>query len=205
MLLYQTEHRARREQLERIYRDEVERHEELKKSGYHSSFDVRSPWEHCFNLLLDDRDFWMDEFERKALVSMARKTSVKEDVGDDFAIESSGVQGLKRDASGRVRGSETPKVKAKAKASSTQKKDYSVQKDGLYSHNRAGSEICFKFNSGECSSKKGGKCPEQGHRSHQCAKCLKNDHGAFSCPLNQGGKAKGKGGKGKGKNKQGGD
>eukprot|EP00971_Amphidinium_carterae_P116198 2302027-Amphidinium_carterae.1 len=49
-----------------------------------------------------------------------------------------------------------------------------------FTHNRAGNEICRKFNEGGCSL----PCP--GKRVHQCSKCLQTGHTAVACPGRKG-------------------
>ena len=80
-------------------------------------------------------------------------------------------------------------------------------------HNRAGVQICQKYNRNECQpSRSGMTCPADPSRTHQCNRCLQPAHvcstpGSCSAPLRAapkfaaGGKAKGKG-KGKGKSKK---
>ena len=82
--------------------------------------------------------------------------------------------------------------------------------DGLYSTNNAGKQLCRAYSRGECSGN--GPC-KRNAGAHQCARCLRSDHGAhevdrcpkfagsdpyWHSPPVKGGKGFGKGGKHKG-------
>eukprot|EP00971_Amphidinium_carterae_P338268 6475521-Amphidinium_carterae.1 len=55
-------------------------------------------------------------------------------------------------------------------------------KDGLFTHNRRGLEICRAFQEGSCGATVfGNKCPKDTSRVHQCVKCLSADHGSVDC------------------------
>ena len=66
-------------------------------------------------------------------------------------------------------------------------------KHGNFTHNIKGTKICGGYNQGTCK----GSCPNRA--SHQCSKCLKNNHGAHANACDSPDPAKVKKGKGKGK------
>ena len=95
-----------------------------------------------------------------------------------------------------------------------QQQAHNVSSDGLaYTTNRSGARLCEAFQKGECPGRNGW-CAADSAYSHQCARCLSQEHGAHSpqeCTkapkasssyLKGQGKSKGKKGKGKGKYKQ---
>ena len=63
-------------------------------------------------------------------------------------------------------------------------REHRLGDDGLFTHNRRGSELCKLYQSGECvETDRRGFCARNPQRRHQCAKCLNESHGANRCPL----------------------
>ena len=79
--------------------------------------------------------------------------------------------------------------------------------DGLFTHNRAGVEICRSFNAGRCELAtwdmryRSYRCPKEPTRVHQCSGCLSDGHAAGSAGCTNSSKKGKGGGKGSGKGK----
>ena len=76
-LVYQADHRARLEHLERIYRRGMEEYNRRKDAKIpFDDFDVEHPWDWCFRELVENEvRFWWLELEQPSLFHGQRKGS----------------------------------------------------------------------------------------------------------------------------------
>ena len=208
LLLYQADTRFRNEELERQRRDTVTNHALAVAAGRHTPYDVNRPWNQTWLDGMANGDWWKDEFQEPAQLYLTRTNKLDQFIGGDAPIGNERGTGASEMApinrppkrtlppSGPVR---QPKLPKQARYD---KPDLPPQNNGRYSVNRRGQKLCELFQTNGCGRALADNlCPVDRTCVHQCAICLKGDHGANSCPGPQKGKGKGKKGKGKGKGK----
>jgi len=218
-LLYQADHRARLEQLERIRRRGAREYEIVKRRTQDGDvlheFVPTRPWPWCFAQLAADTAWWQDQFVEDAILVRAKIDSDAKKLDGDAEIEMpsgsvSRSAPTQRAPPAAQRGERTPTKASK------QDRQHFVAGD-KYTHNRSGLALCPGFNDGTCTATAKGKggfvCAKNANMVHQCTACLSQDHGASS-PLCRGsttakmsdsprfkggGRSRGKGGGKKGK------
>jgi len=187
-LLYQADHRARLEQIDRIRRQGALLYEAAVRNAGPGAvvvhdFDPNRPWIYCFEQLVADNMFWQDQFLNPAIMIKAKITEQSRFIDDDAHIEgSSGAR-----SSGLQRGDAAPPPLQRERATPKRRPDKQKQNNvsnGLYTTNRAGTKLCTKFNEGTCTDLvavgQAWLCPLDKRSVHQCAKCLSPHHGASS-------------------------
>ena len=193
----------RLEQFERLRRIAEALHSAATVSGTTSDFQPAKPWDSVFAMAVQNREFWAEHVHDPALLFLAHvksRGSLEEDMGTAPIISVESEQQWTPRNNKRTHAAvwEEPSLSTPDRLSD----DRSSQKDGRFTNNRRGGQICYAFNDGTCS--KVGKCPK-GY-NHQCSICLSNTHGAHECDstrsVRQPG-AKGQKGKGKGRNSKG--
>jgi len=187
-LLYQADHRARLEQIDRIRRQGALLYEAAVRSAGPGAvvvhdYDPNRPWIYCFEQLVADNTFWEDQFLNPAIMIKAKITEQSRFIDDDAHIEgssgarSSGLQS--RDAAPPP----SQRERATPKRRSDKQKQNNVS-NGVYTTNRTGTKLCTKFNEGTCTDLvavgQSCLCPLDKRSVHQCAKCLSPHHGANS-------------------------
>jgi hypothetical protein len=212
-LLYQTCVRARCERAPRIYT--AAKREKTRRAGLvppldHPLDDAR-PWEHVFQELVKDTDFWREEFVENAQNLLTHLASEGDIVDGDAPIAKASVKqrgsvlldpGLDT-GKGMRRWEEEPTPR---KAPKVRVRARNVSACGnFYTSNRNESPLCDQFNEGACqpaAREWPRTCPADWGKSHQCSKCL-GDHPGSGCtrhPSDAASQANraAKGGKGKG-------
>jgi len=201
-LLYQTDHRARLEEIERIRRKASIIHAASAAAGitpvvtdpypYHPD----KPWDYCFHTLATTSDYWKEEFTDNALLIMSRATVPAAYIDGDAPMEgtgSSSSMGVGRGTNPpppQRRGDPPPRRETTAKKKTEAKH---MVDNGVCTHNRSGNLLCKAFNEGNCVATGGGKgskkgkkgtgplaCPNNSWAVHQCNKCLSSTHNATS-------------------------
>jgi hypothetical protein len=185
-LVYQADCRMRSEEFERIRRALESQHAKYSDSSLAalSDFNPDQPWNAVFKHSVSDRSrtFWDKEVRDKAFLYLGEIRS-GEALLDDGTAQGSFLSGSGPSASDGPSGSRVTRPRSRTprrtpRPPKSERADRSRKaEDGLYSHNKMGNEVCIKHNRGECSN----PCPSK--RSHQCSRCLRNDHVASNCPL----------------------
>ena len=228
-LQYQSDVRMRSEQMGRLRRQAEASFQKAFESAnggpFVHDYDPGRPWNHIFNLAIEDKKFWHDELEYNALLMVSTKVSASSFLGGDARVSQvqppAAPPGVAPIGAGAWPVQETGGGKGGWGAPPPQKKlkVHNVGADGLYATSRSNKPICPGFTAGTCTgaTQSNHFCPVNPNFVHQCNKCLDWRHGGSGCSLttatampnavahqNKGGKGgkqgKGKGGKkGKGK------
>jgi hypothetical protein len=196
-IIYQADVRTRLEQAERTKRRLLSEKVKADSLGKVHDYDPSKPWEGVYAELIKESDWWREQLEDPCMLLISKVKRQNDFVEGDASV--SGHQ-------------ETRKRTTTAEQSSPGKSPKKVKNahnvtDNAFTTNRDNLRICPGFQDGSCSgTDRNGRCRADGVSTHQCAKCLRNDHGASTCdrtpqpPRGPKGKDKG-GGKGKGKGK----
>ena len=203
-IIYQADVRLRQSHLERIRRAES-----AKLNSYlaldvtaATGFDPDMPWNHCFKLAVQDREFWEDHVRTPCMQIGARMKNVADFLDGDVTVaNSSGSFGgvdynVLDNASRRRLNKERQASRNRANSNRTPPPPKKKQLGNVPS-TAAQPEACRLFNSGKCKSDGNGNCPINAARLHVCSKCMQKGHVVRDCPQNNVNKNKGgKGGKG---------
>ena len=216
-LIYQADHRMRKEHMERILR----RGEIAKAKDSTHPFDPASPWKWVWSEAATGEDkFWKKEFEDPSVLVVTHTKSVLANLQGDAQLAGDrnvndtdmlhtappAMPGIQAPPSSRPVHTppqrEDREPKRPKKADRTADDNLAVFSDGKYSCNKKGLDLCHGYNGGDgsCRSTNGqGRCSKNTDRVHQCHICLQA-HPASQCPkAGGGGEAKKRGKKGKGK------
>ena len=176
--LYQTDVRARSEQLPRLRLRLMKEHRDAEQAGGTTQYDPARPWNYTFQYLLKQQDWWYETFERWATLIAARVKIQGTVLDGDAPVGSSSTR-----PSDLQEVSEGPAQKKarKQKSRNGQPRNqqappsaHPMRHNGRYTTTRQGKEICLRYQSGSCSSS---GCT----RAHQCNICLAT-HSANKCP-----------------------
>ena len=218
-LIYQADHRMRKEHMERILR----RGELAKAKDPTHPFDPSAPWKWVWTEAATGEDkFWKKEFEDPAVLVITHTRKVETSLEGDAAISGDRnvsmtdllhnappiMPGIHAASSSATRPLSNPTPREDKQPKIPRKGDYSmddnlaVYSNGQYTQNKKGLELCNAYKGGDCPQTTGtGRCPKNPDRVHQCCFCLQA-HPGSQCPKKKkgGGKQKNqkKGGKGKG-------
>jgi len=217
-LLYQADHRARLEHLERVKRDAELLHAQAVAAGPAAAaicpYNPQMPWPYCFRMLANDSEFWRNQFTEPALL-IAAKVSRQDAYLEGDAVIASQPFGIDMPLAGTGSAS-SAHADAPSKRGAKRQADDAPQKknthhkvtDGKFTHNRAGFPLCADFNAGTCDREtQAGKgtsqrCAKDKHSVHQCHNCLgKHPASSNMCQGNTTEKQPFKGGSGKGRGK----
>ena len=177
MLIYQTEHRSRLEQLERIRRRLAAEHGQRLAAGMASTFDPERPWDACFLALIADRDWWHYQLETRAMMQKVDRMAEDAHVDGDF-VTGKVAKRPRGDGKKAADNAGGAPPKKQAKTEQEHARDLSQRSEGKFTHNRKGNPICAQFNAGQCQTAAHTKCPQG---SHQCSNCLVGTHPSTSC------------------------
>jgi hypothetical protein len=218
-LIYQADHRMRKEHMERIQR----KGEMAKALDASHPFDPSAPWKWVWaEAAINEDKFWKTEFESPSVLIISHVKKVRESLDGDASIAGDrntsdtdllhttpqilpGIQAPPRQTTLQDR-QHPPPPHREPKRQKTETESKAVYSNGQYSTNKKGLELCNGYQDGSCpATSHSGRCPKNSDRVHQCCYCL-SAHAGTACPKNGGGgkkwgsgKRKGKGrGKGKG-------
>eukprot|EP00971_Amphidinium_carterae_P330897 6464168-Amphidinium_carterae.2 len=136
-------------------------------------YDPMRPWNYIWTEVAKDAQWWHRKLEVPCLLFLTRTNSLESMVTGEAPVKSSTPKGLSR--SGAL-----PKQIKKPREQ--YERQHVVGKDGHYTSNRRGVELCRGWQDGGCTyTVNGNKCGRNTSRAHQCARCLSTDHGASSC------------------------
>ena len=203
MLLYQSDVRCRLELWERKMRLALDTHNTAVAAGGTTPFVVTKPWNYSLNLATADIEWWQYEFAEQALLLITKLSSAGEVIDGDapIAMGSTGhniAHNIPHSFSQTTPGNRSNNGSSKRKRGGSEYVNASSSNGGRYTHNKAGAELCHKYNIGQCHNTKDGNiCPIDPSRVHACSICLQT-HPACKRHNNKG-KGGGKGNKGKGK------
>ena len=234
-IIYQADVRMRREHMETIRREQSLALNQMIANGNTGpfEFDPKKPWDRCFQLAPGRADFWKKYLERPAdMVKMANANAAQFIDGDAVIARSSQEHLATSMASHsdlrlpprqyseqnptkrpRIRGGNQPQwqqpppapqpyqapaaPRAAPPATVTKRTGEAKIVNGYYVTNKTGKHLCSQFQHGQCATNCGSV--------HQCSKCLRDNHGAFSgnppCNVVPAIPQGGAGAKGKGKHK----
>ena len=189
--------KMRRTHIERIRRRLLDEHTELTGVGLRSEYDPSLPWDSCFREAARDREFWMQEVEKKVIQFTTHQRSRTELVDPGFgsltfappvgggpagaAPGATGEPRKKRKTHGERRaaaaanavagaGDAAPKGgkgKAPKGGGKGKSKDINAQKGGRFKYDHNGVQICWNWNNSRTGCSE--PCP-QGRR-HICEIC----------------------------------
>ena len=193
--------------------------------SFSSPFDPSRPWDAVWKMMIkheDSKDWWLKQFERRAFLTVSRTANLSTFIDGDAPVGSTGPNpsGLGNKTKRQVdRGDDSsswgPATGGIYNANSNVAKKPRMNSgdlsqkgpDGLYTINRTGTPLCPDFQTGSCKSTVKGSnfCSKHANHIHQCARCLRQGHGAQGCELPIAGtsSSKGSNGGGKGKGKKG--
>ena len=191
----------------------VEQNDKLNvaiQAGATTPFDPKKPWDYIFLIAPERTRYWHKEVEVPSLKVMLRPGSLSEHVDSDARVAASsgdhvpskhvepGIQ------SGKGKGKKQPKPQpdkrkndqpAPAPAPKKPKGGQARIENGVYVTNNPGFALCHAYQKGKCAGK-GGSCPKDSSRRHQCNKCLDNGHAGKDCSKTPTPKTKGRGKRG---------
>ena len=219
-ILYQSDTRARGEQVCRIKLRLAEQDRSRAIQGLHPILDPLRPWNSVYRALLDDDVYWRRQFEKPADYVAMKLMAPDQTLGVDAQVAFSTVelnpqpkvtmQGGGRGGKQQQRQQQQAATLSSPGGGRKRKNGKGVHiANGSYTANRKGTPLCMAFQSGSCTA---AGCTY----AHQCASCLSPSHGAqhpTTCNNNttakrvntgnSSGSGGNKGGKGKGKGKGG--
>ena len=228
MLLYQADTRFRMEHLERTRRLTVAKHELALLGGSTTLYDAAKPWKQSWVDGMADKEWWADEFVEPAMLFLTRTARLNQFLGGDAPISgSASSSGPQEAAAPNPNKRSAPPTMVYPEGSNKRMiaapprvQPGATIVNGLYTTNRSGTPLCGPFQTGACGNAlRDGMCPADRSSSHQCQRCLGNNHGLNNCPYSSmplsnkskrshlgsskgGGKGKGKGGGKKGKGRR---
>ena len=132
-----------------------------------SAVDAAMPWNQVIKEATDNIEFWLQELQEPALLYAQAQNDQSQAGNYQQQYDYDDRKGKGKKRKNELAGQGHPRMR-----------------QGKFTTNQHGTDICFKFNTRECVP----NC----QRAHQCQKCL-GQHRALDCP-----KGKGKGKKGKG-------
>ena len=229
-LMYQADVRTRNEQMPRLLRDELEKHNSLTNVPADYHFDPARPWDCVFRTIVDESmqaKWWLRQLERPAMMMVCSSTTIGQVLGGDAPIGHTvphdsppGVDAhhitIMPDISGAGAVSHgawaVPGAKASAKPKAAPGREHRMDPTGqYYTHSRRGVKLCEAFNGLGCGATLSNEMCPNGNGLHLCCRCLQ-PHSISQCPSSaasvpgwaarQAAKGQGKG-KGKGKGKSG--
>jgi len=184
--IYQADVRCRQERMQSIRRRGIALHTADPAVAARAGFLIAAPWRYVFTEAVNDANFWLKEVQEKCLLLLTKVATPDAMLDGDVRVASGGHalpaqvgEGAVRERSPR-RSSASGSGKGKGGKDAPPQKQHNVGTDGFMKTNRAGKELCIKFQNGECDKASGpyAQCPRDRNRVHQCSKCLSQDHGA---------------------------
>ena len=211
-VLYQTENRYRREQLEILRRSESDALDRSLAAGGTHPFDPLQPWERCYDIAEDQYHYWNKNVTIPSLMIVAKARAAGYFIDGDSEVATSDALHIATSHQGEIfpmadvggGGSSSNKRAAgqvlEQPTKRTRVKDASTPRvhnvtNGLFTTNRSGKQLCSAFQTGDC---KGLTTDCPAHKAHQCAKCLQTLHGSNTCKASPGEPPRGPTPKGKG-------
>ena len=177
-LLYQADVRARSEHLLKIARRCREAKQKADDDGVSHPYDPEKPWHYPFELLATAEDkFWNREFREPAKDIMTKLATMDEAVDGDAPVATR--------ASSSTHRATTPSLPIVTTTPPAPKRPRTADETwlpGWKRHNRKNRPLCCGFQHGTCQHTVRGSCSQDDAKSHQCAICLENNHGASQCP-----------------------
>jgi len=156
-----------------------------------ASFNPDSPWRYVWSNSVLDASFWLREVQEECLLMITKSTSQDTTLDGDAFI--SGIRGslpsqiggghpLSRDRSPRWNPPPPSGPGQKGhdkggKRGDEHERQQNLGADDLFTTNRAGRELCQKFQRGKYQQAVRGSCPNRHDLVHQCAKCLSQSQG----------------------------
>ena len=189
LLLYQADTRFRLEHLLRTKRLLSAAHDKALLAQGTTSFSPLRPWTSAMSAGILDMAWWAHEFSDAAIMLLARTANVSSFLSGDFPVSPQNAFGGKGNNAGQSIMIAEPQYHNEGSPAKRQKTgrdrnapDQSVVKEGKYTSNRGGRELCASFQTGACGETVGqGMCPNNREQVHQCSKCL-GPHGSIRCP-----------------------
>ena len=188
-LLYQADVRMRREEIPTIRRILTAERNAIIKAGGQHPFDPDKPWRLAWKHASgpESKAFWEDEFITPAthvrihLKSLGQVVDGDAPVDEKKIVNSAEVPSHQRDP--------LPAPPAPPARAHVDDRDRRGQKrpvsQGVYRFDRNNKQkgLCDDFQNGRCTPCVRGStiCPHNSNLRHQCANCLRDDHGADRC------------------------
>ena len=181
LILYQTDVRARSEQVERIRRRGAQEHSAATGTGGTHEYQPSQPWEFVYRHLVLDNKFWEDEFTSTALLIRSHIDRLTEHLGPEVEGDT---RSSRPSGSSQKRGSdpghEPPPSPPGTKRKKGDKKGGAEGSrkgpDGFYTSNRSGTPLCRAYQDGSCKEHTYVQglpmCARNKKLAHMCAKCL---------------------------------
>lgn len=217
---YQGDVRCRQERMIHHLRVASAEHAIAVKENRTTAFDPKRPWDHVWQLAVQDFYWWRKEVEEPCLLVVARTASLDSMVDGDVEIaDVETPKKTKRPAAAHANWSHHTSIGQggfNLVKPHNSERFHNVQ-NGAYSTNRKGVQLCPEFQTGACTEADGDRrCRKNHNLVHQCEKCLSPEHPGSQCTktpsqdyngaqpawVRFGSKGKSKGGKGKGKGKE---
>ena len=187
--IYQADVWMRQERMQAIRRRGVTLWNQDQAAATRAGCLETHPWRFVWNEAVADPNFWLREVQEKCLLILTKVTKEEATLDGDVVTAGPGFRALPAatDASsGPVARERSPRRPAKSagkdKGNKSSPKQHNLDKEGLFTTNRSGKELCDTFQRGQCGPTGIGNniCPANRSRVHQCAKCLSTEHGAFN-------------------------
>ena len=213
-IIYQADCRMRQEQMERIRRRGQEEWDKAQTLSAHHDFEPDKPWNWCWDQAAKDVNFWRKEVEEPCLLVLSKAAPLQTFIEGDANIQGGKGGSSNGSNAGVQQRGQKRQLEDTFASRTSQMVDHRAHnvRDGLYTTNRRGIDLCPGWQDGSCvGSAAGARCPNNWGLAHQCAKCLSSDHGKDQCssartpsapsqpPRSQKGGNKGGGKKGKSK------
>jgi len=185
--IYQADVRMRQERMQTLRRRGASMHATDPAAAARAGFDPAVPWRFVWNEAVADAGFWLQEVQEKCLLVLTKVSSPEAQLDGDVRVAAgssslpamlAGSGAASRDRSPRRPAA--PSAKGRDRTNQRETRVHNIGDDGYMKTNRAGRELCLKFQKGECDKAPGNVCPRDRSRVHQCARCLSSDHGAHS-------------------------
>jgi len=186
--IYQADVRMRQERMQTLRRRGVSMHTADPAAAARAGFDPAVPWRFVWNEAVADAGFWLQEVQEKCLLVLTKVSSPESQLDGDVRIAAGSTSLPAMLAGGgtasRDRSPRRPAAQS-GKGRDVRRREvrvHNIGDDGFMKTNRAGKEICSRFQNGECDKTPGNSivCPRDRSRVHQCSRCLSQDHGAHS-------------------------
>ena len=177
-LLYQADVRARSEHLLKVARRCREAKKKADDDGVSHPYDPEKPWHYPFELLATAEDkFWNREFREPAKDIMTKLATVDDAVDGDAPVA-----GRASSSNHRATASSLPTITTTLPPPKRPRTSDETWLPGWKRQNRKSRPLCCGFQHGTCLLTNRGFCAQDAAKSHQCAICLENNHGAAQCP-----------------------